>query len=296
MFIKNLVIIIILLIFASCNKDTGKKTLQGYSYDVLRSGTGAQAKIGDHAYFNVITMAKDSVMEDTHIYPFEPTLRLEAKPPREIAAIVDVLREMHVGDSVLLHVPIDSLPFAKIEFQSYKEIKHLVTLDNLKSDDEFKKDMEERTNFLRKMAGELQSQDSIRKKELITTIRDYKDKKTDSQMKTTANGVKILILKEGNGIMPKSGDMIEVNYTGGLTNEFIFDSSFPQGQPYVYRINTGQVIKGWDDALSTFKEGTEAYIFIPSDMGYGATGSNDIPPNSELIFYVNLYKVRPMHR
>ncbi|MBK7609704.1 MAG: FKBP-type peptidyl-prolyl cis-trans isomerase [Saprospiraceae bacterium] len=95
--------------------------------------------------------------------------------------------------------------------------------------------------------------------------------------------------------MPESGDMIEVNYTGALGNELVFDSSFPRGQPYVYRINTGQVIKGWDDGLSNFKEGTEAILFIPSAMGYGATGSSpNIPPDSELIFYVNLYKVRKM--
>ncbi|MBP7802172.1 MAG: FKBP-type peptidyl-prolyl cis-trans isomerase [Saprospiraceae bacterium] len=291
-----LILLLPLMLLNACKKDAGSfKTVMGYGYDILKTNKGRKAKTGDHAYFNIVTMAGDSVLEDTHIYPFTPTLRLEAKPPREIAAIVDMLNEMSIGDSVVLHVPIDSLPFASIEFQSYKEIKHLINLIDLKSDAEFEKDMESRNAIIHALADSLQGLDSMQRARLSGIIRDYNAKKLDAQLKTTDKGVKYIILQEGTGLMPESGDMIEVNYTGALGNELVFDSSFPRGQPYVYRINTGQVIKGWDDGLSNFKEGTEAILFIPSAMGYGATGSSpNIPPDSELIFYVNLYKVRKM--
>lgn len=276
-------------------KQESQQTLLGYKYDVLRSGSGKQAKDGDMAYFNIITVVGDSIVEDTHLYPFQPTLKLEIVPERPIASVVDALKSMKIGDSIRLHIPIDSLPFAKIEYQSYKEIMHLITLNNLKTSAEFDKDMEVRNKFLQAFADSLLSLDSAKKAILLQHVKDYNDKKLDAMLQTTSNNVKYLILHEGNGIKPAGSDMIEVNYVGALTNEFIFDASFPKGQPYVYRINTGQVIKGWDDALANFKEGTEAIIIVPAEMGYGATGSQpNIPPNAELVFYVNLFKVRPM--
>jgi FKBP-type peptidyl-prolyl cis-trans isomerase len=296
----NKLIIVLLLpvwILSSCKggMSAKQKTSLGFAYDAHISSGGPKAKAGDHAYFNVITFAKDSVLEDTHIYPFTPTLRIETKPQKEIAAIMDALKEMAVGDSITLHIPIDSIPFAPAAFQSYKEITHSINLISIKNDVEFKKDMDNRNEILKALADSLAGQDSIVKVRLKGIVNDYNNKKLDAQLKTTEKGVKYIILKEGNGIVPKTGDMIEVNYAGSLLNNIVFDASFNRGQPYVYRLNTGQVIKGWDEALSNFKEGTEAFIFIPSALGYGATGSSpSIPPDSELAFYVNLFKVRPM--
>lgn len=281
-------------IFTSCKKNVNT-TLLGYKYELLRAGTGKQAKEGDQVYFNVLTVVNDSIVDDTHIYPFQPTLRLEVIPPTESAAIVDAMKNMKIGDSIRLHIPIDSLPFAKIEYQSYKEIIHLITLDDIKTEEDFNKDIEERNKFLRAMADSLHTVGPLKKDMVTKYVQEYNDKKLEGKLQATEKGVKYLILKEGTGIKPKAGYMIEVNYTGALTNEFVFDSSFKHGQPYNYRIHTGQVIKGWDDVLSTFNEGTEAIVFIPSEMGYGATGNSpDIPPHSELVFYLNLFKVKPM--
>ncbi|MEP7321109.1 MAG: FKBP-type peptidyl-prolyl cis-trans isomerase [Saprospiraceae bacterium] len=273
------------------------KTSLGYSFDVHKSSGGVKAKAGDHVYFNVITMAGDSILEDTHIYPshFMPTIKLEVKPPKQIESIMDALKEMAVGDSITLHIPIDSIPYAPAAFQSYKEIRHILTLVDIKNEEAAMKDQELRNNILKALSDSLIGLDSVTKVRLKSAVNDYNAKKLDNQLKTSEKGVKYLILKEGVGMIPKTGDLIEVNYTGCLTNHLIFDSSFPKGQPYVYKINTGSVIKGWDEALSLFKEGTEAILFIPSALGYGATGSSpSIPPNSELVFYVNLYKVRPI--
>ena len=285
------------LMLSACKNGLGtqSKTPLGYMYDVHKSTGGVKAKNGDHAYFNVITRAGDSILEDTHIYPFTPNVRIESKTSPDLAAIMDVIKLMSIGDSVTLHIPIDSIPFAERAFQSYKEINHTINLLDLKSDAAAKVDLDKRNKFLSALFDSLTGLDSITKLRLKGIVKDYNDKKLDAQLKITDKGVRYLIVKEGTGIIPKTGDMIEVNYTGSLTNNLIFDSSFPRGQPYVYRLNTGQVIKGWDDSLGNFKEGTEAYLFIPSAMGYGATGSSpNIPPNSELVFYVNLFKVRPM--
>lgn len=152
-----------------------------------------------------------------------------------------------------------------------------------------------RQAFLNKLADSLASREASTRERLIAVIRDYKEKRLDDKLQTTESGLKYMIIKEGTGAVPESGDMVEVNYVGGLTNEFIFDASFNKGQPYVYRLNTGQVIKGWDRAIEKFNEGTEAFIMVPPSLAYGAAGSSpNIPPDSELIFYINLFKIRRM--
>lgn len=279
----------------SCQKSNKSTTLHGYVFERHVAKGGRQPKVGEHAYFHAITMVGDSVLENTHIYPFIPAMRIEINPDREVAAIVEALEEMGIGDSITLYIPIDSLPFAPAMFQSFKEIKHVLSLVDIKNEEEFKQDMTVRQAFLNKLADSLASREASTRERLIAVIRDYNEKRLDGKLQTTESGLKYMIIKEGTGAVPESGDMVEINYVGGLTNEFIFDASFNKGQPYVYRLNTGQVIKGWDRAVEKFNEGTEAFIMVPPSLAYGAAGSSpNIPPDSELIFYINLFKIRRM--
>ncbi len=106
---------------------------------------------------------------------------------------------------------------------------------------------------------------------------------------TTPSGVKIEMVKEGQGPFPKAGQTVVVHYTGTLTNGTKFDSSRDRGQPFSFPLGKGQVIKGWDEALAAMKIGTRATITIPPELGYGARGAgNVIPPNATLIFDVEL--------
>lgn len=283
------------LVGMACQKSKQSTTLHGYVFEQHIAKGGRQPKAGEHAYFHAITMVGDSVLENTHIYPFIPAMRIEVNPDREVAAIVEALEEMGIGDSITLHIPIDSLPFAPATFQSFKEIKHILTLIDIKDEEGFKKDMDVRQAFLNKLADSLASREAATREQLIAVIRDYNAGRIGNKLKTTSEGLKYMIVKEGTGAVPETGDMVEVNYVGGLTNELIFDASFNKGQPYVYRLNNKQVIRGWDVAIGQFNEGTEAFVFIPAALGYGAAGSSpDIPPNSELIFYLNLFKIRRM--
>ena len=69
----------------------------------------------------------------------------------------------------------------------------------------------------------------------------------------------------------------------------MFDNSFSRGEPFVFPLGAGQVIKGWDEGLALLPKGTKATLFIPYELGYGETGSPpSIPPRSELIFYVEV--------
>jgi len=100
--------------------------------------------------------------------------------------------------------------------------------------------------------------------------------------------LKIEDLKVGTGAAVKSGDTITVNYVGRLQNGKVFDSSYTRHQPFTTVIGTGQVIKGWDEGLIGMKVGGKRRLTIPPDLGYGEQAAGTIPPNSTLIFDIEL--------
>jgi len=104
--------------------------------------------------------------------------------------------------------------------------------------------------------------------------------------------VKIEEVKEGEGPAAKVGDMVDVHYTGTLTNGKTFDTSVGK-EPYRFRIGMSQVIQGWHDGIPGMKVGGKRRLIIPAALGYGARGAGGaIPPNATLIFDVELLGVR----
>jgi FKBP-type peptidyl-prolyl cis-trans isomerase FklB len=104
------------------------------------------------------------------------------------------------------------------------------------------------------------------------------------------SGLQYKILAEGSGKTPKATDSVTVHYRGTLTNGTEFDSSHKRGQPATFQV--GQVIRGWTEALQLMKEGSKWQLFIPPQLGYGDRGTGPIPPNSTLIFEVELISVK----
>jgi len=94
----------------------------------------------------------------------------------------------------------------------------------------------------------------------------------------------------GEGAPAQAGDTVTVHYVGRLTDGKVFDSSVDRGEPFVFSLGAGQVIKGWDEGLVGMKEGGKRILIIAPDYGYGSQGVGPIPPNSTLIFEVQLIK------
>jgi FKBP-type peptidyl-prolyl cis-trans isomerase len=122
-----------------------------------------------------------------------------------------------------------------------------------------------------------------------TTMNDSQN--TANQ--TSQNGkLKIEDLKVGHGQEVKSGDTVVINYKGTLTDGTKFDSSYDHGQPFETQIGVGRVIKGWDEGVPGMKVGGKRRLTIPPSMGYGSQAVGNIPPNSTLIFDVELVGIK----
>ena len=107
------------------------------------------------------------------------------------------------------------------------------------------------------------------------------------EVKTTASGLQYEVLTEGTGPKPSgSTARVTVHYEGRLINGTVFDSSYKRNQPASFGLN--QVISGWTEGVQLMPQGSKYRFFIPSDMGYGSRGAGSIPPNSTLIFDVEL--------
>jgi peptidylprolyl isomerase/FKBP-type peptidyl-prolyl cis-trans isomerase FklB len=105
------------------------------------------------------------------------------------------------------------------------------------------------------------------------------------------SGVQYKILKSGpaNGPHPTPEDNVKVDYEGSLLNGKVFDSSYQTGKPVTFQLKG--LIRGWVDALQQMRPGDQWILYVPPSMGYGDQGSGPIPPNSVLVFKLELLAV-----
>ena len=113
----------------------------------------------------------------------------------------------------------------------------------------------------------------------------------ENKTKTTASGLKYKVLKRGSGkVNPKATDTVEVHYHGTLEDGTVFDSSVERKQPATFPLNG--VIPGWTEGVQLMREGDKFRFEIPPNLAYGEhSPSPQIPPNSTLIFEVELLKI-----
>jgi FKBP-type peptidyl-prolyl cis-trans isomerase len=101
--------------------------------------------------------------------------------------------------------------------------------------------------------------------------------------------VQITDVKVGQGQPVKNGDLLLVEYTGTFKNGKQFDSNAkPDGTPFALRLGAGNVIRGWDEGLVGMRVGGVRKLMIPWEKAYGSTGTDRIPPKTDLYFTVKL--------
>ena len=109
----------------------------------------------------------------------------------------------------------------------------------------------------------------------------------------TSSGLKHEDLADGAGEAARAGDTVAVHYTGWLTDGTKFDSSVDRGEPFVFQLGAGRVIRGWDEGVAGMRPGGRRRLTIPPDLAYGNRGAGRvIPPGATLVFEVELLEIR----
>jgi FKBP-type peptidyl-prolyl cis-trans isomerase len=142
-----------------------------------------------------------------------------------------------------------------------------------------------------KEAKEAEAKAKEAQEKQLTDVIKQIEQETGKKLEKTPSGLMYVIVKEGQGESPKPTDKVEVHYTGTFLDGKKFDSSVDRGKPAQFVLN--RVIKGWTEGVGMMKVGEKRKLVIPPDLAYGPAGRPGIPPNSTLIFDVELLSINP---
>jgi FKBP-type peptidyl-prolyl cis-trans isomerase FkpA/FKBP-type peptidyl-prolyl cis-trans isomerase FklB len=106
---------------------------------------------------------------------------------------------------------------------------------------------------------------------------------------TTDSGLQYEVVTQGDGPRPAATDTVTVHYRGTLIDGTEFDSSYARGEPLSFALD--RVIPGWTEGLQLMPVGSKYKLYIKPELGYGAAGGGPIPPNSALVFEVELLNI-----
>jgi FKBP-type peptidyl-prolyl cis-trans isomerase FkpA len=270
-----------LLILNACKNDQGVKTEHGYRVVKHTSNDGPKAVPGDQALIHVATYIGDSLMGSTFKMggaPREYTIPEKDKLGKRVPPVYEALLMMSKGDSVTVYQDLDSL-MVKTLPESLKKEKtaryHIKLVDLIT-----KADLDKQIEAAKASGMAIDSK-------LQSVLADYKAGKLGDQLKKSATGLEYVILEQGSGAAIKPGDTVPTDYLGVLKSDGkSFDSSYERGKPAPFTV--GQMIPGFDEGLMLLTRGSKAVLFIPSKLGYGDQPAGSIPPNSDLVFYVDI--------
>lgn len=141
----------------------------------------------------------------------------------------------------------------------------------------------------RMMAKQMAEQAEEASKNLAEAQKFLEANKSKEGVKTLPSGLQYKVIKEGTGKSPTTENKVKTHYRGTLINGSEFDSSYKRNEPVEFPV-TG-VIKGWVEALQLMKVGAKWELYIPPDLAYGERGRPGIPPNSLLIFEIELLDI-----
>ena len=112
---------------------------------------------------------------------------------------------------------------------------------------------------------------------------------TKEGVQSTASGLQYKVITMGTGAKPVATDTVKVHYRGTLLDGTEFDSSYARNEPISFGLN--RVIAGWTEGVQLMPIGSKFMFFIAPDLAYGEGGGGPIPPNSTLVFEVELLDI-----
>ncbi|HSJ25680.1 MAG TPA: FKBP-type peptidyl-prolyl cis-trans isomerase [Longimicrobiales bacterium] len=111
-----------------------------------------------------------------------------------------------------------------------------------------------------------------------------------AQMERLPSGVYVRDLREGAGGVVQRGQRVAVHFVGWLADGTQFDGVAPPSPPVQFQLGAGEVIRGWDDGIAGMRAGGQRMIVVPAARGYGRQRTGNVPPNSVLVFVVEVVR------
>ena len=139
------------------------------------------------------------------------------------------------------------------------------------------------------MAFQKAARDAMAAKNLSVGQEYLAKFKTEPGVNVLPDGLEYKVLQQGTGPKPTAGDEVTVNYRGTFVDGKEFDSSYKRNEPLTLPVSG--VIKGWTEALQMMPVGSKWELVIPPSLAYGDRGRQGMPPNSTLVFEVELLKI-----
>ncbi len=277
-------------------RDGMKTTENGLCYKFLETNEGAQqVQLGDGLVGVIAIYLEDSLMRPAG----DPDRICIVENPIFPGDLPEGLLMMHIGDKAIFGVEADSLAKRGIQFPKFYEkgkgmkVYYEITLTDIITRAEID---QERSNYKENM-----EQAQAEEKEMIENyVAEHKIKATPDE-----EGLYVIVNKKGKGEKLEIGRNVAINYTGRLLNGKVFDTSvesvakenglYESGrkyEPLSYRVGEMSLIRGWEKGVINQPAGTKLTLIIPSAMAYGPRDMGIIPPNSPLVFDIEIVSVK----
>lgn len=283
---------------AACQQEqSGERrvTEDGVEYTVHTNTGGEQPQPGQFVKFHAQMRAQDSVVVSSRQQSAEtPIMRIPAETPdtsspQQPNPIGAVLKQMGIGDSATLLIDLDTMQQKPAGFENESTMYYDLVLLEILSQEDYQAERQAKMEEMRKQMESARAREAEVAEQVTDIAAQYRAGELGDQLQETDSGLKYMILEEGEGKPINPGDFAMVHYYGALTNGEAFDNSYQRGQPINVPVGQQRVIPGWDEGLALMRGGDKGVLIVPPELGYGEQGSPpNIPPNSELIFYLEI--------
>lgn len=274
---KYIVFVLLVLGFIGCNKNGNVTELSsGVNFQNDSLGTGREAKLGDlvSVHFRAWVIkdstklfedwSKDSTRQASTIgssIDFGQPIKFKLGDSAFIKGVDEAIVGMKIGGMRTIIIP-SNRAYGELGFGPVPPNSSLKVVINL-----------------------IDAKDPI-----IAKSWDI----DSTKIVASKSGLRYVILQPGTGEKADSADLVTVHYTGFLTSGKIFDSSVERDEPFKFRLKLQPVIPGWEEGIRLLGKGGKAKLIIPPALGYGSVPVGSIPPNSTLIFDVEVLDVEKM--
>lgn len=280
---KILLLLSPLFLLFACNSENGvMQTETGLKYKFhVQTNEGFTPQLNDVLTVAMAYSINDSVLFDSKM--MKQPMQFPLMPPSFKGDFFEGIAMMRIGDSASFWSRADSV---MLKVFHTGVIPPFVKKGDLIRFDVSLLDFSSQEEFANKQMKMLEDQKNSSGDRLLAYIEEQ-----GITASPTSSGLYYVETEEGKGKNPTAGQRVSVHYTGTLLDGIKFDSSHDRGQPIVFTLGVGQVIKGWDEGIALMKQGGKARLVIPSELAYGERDMGSIPPYSPLVFDVELVSI-----